>query len=297
MIIGPINFDEEHSLIQKAVRRGNVTLVEKVGNYLIKKGNKDWLKRRLPVMVYEECWTFGDKLIDKKKYLEYYIELTKTVKNKNAAGLAAFAKKVAGGGYEITTPGPEKSAIAKVAEAIRDPYVFWKWVENQPGYKVHKTRIDMAKTACKKVSFRDDQAMIYAAAYLAVMDQVSDTRVVGPNNGSKFPYWTAIDKHTDVGRFRIDTICDQLKYSSADGQKLVFLLAGSVCNQITDSNYWDEYVKFELKKIGGSVADAENEFEKIKDELIKATQKDVKSLKRRIDGKTNSIDGEQPTLF
>ena len=51
----------EHSLITKAVRRGNVDLVEKTFNYLINiAGQRHWLKNRLAVIGYEECWQYAN---------------------------------------------------------------------------------------------------------------------------------------------------------------------------------------------------------------------------------------------
>ena len=53
----------EHSLITKAVGRGNVDLVEKVFKYLINiEGQLNWLKDRLAVIGYEECWPYANRL-------------------------------------------------------------------------------------------------------------------------------------------------------------------------------------------------------------------------------------------
>jgi hypothetical protein len=92
----PSKFEIEHSLIQKAVRRDNVELVEKLFKYLLANNQKNWLKDRLVVMVYEECWSYAEKLdiiCSDGKLLEQYKFLTSTIKNKNACGLAELALK------------------------------------------------------------------------------------------------------------------------------------------------------------------------------------------------------------
>ncbi len=75
----------ERSLLQKAVRRGNEELTEKVVKYLTNVGDTIWLKNRFPIIVFEECWTYTGN---------HYNVLARTVKNKNAAGLGALAVKM-----------------------------------------------------------------------------------------------------------------------------------------------------------------------------------------------------------
>ena len=96
--IDPSPYLIEHSLIQKAVRRGNVELVEKVFNYLCdKKGQDKWLRNRLAVIGYEECWPYANELdysCGDYKLLEQYKAITCRVKNKDCDGLAYLAKRL-----------------------------------------------------------------------------------------------------------------------------------------------------------------------------------------------------------
>ena len=47
------------SLVQKAVRRGNSLLVEKVASHLYAIEDHAWLRQRVVVITYEECWPNG----------------------------------------------------------------------------------------------------------------------------------------------------------------------------------------------------------------------------------------------
>ena len=71
----------ERSLLQKAVRRGDVGLVEKVISYLIGVGDRNWLKKRLIIIAYEECWPLATEINSDKIY-DSYKKLALSVKIK-----------------------------------------------------------------------------------------------------------------------------------------------------------------------------------------------------------------------
>ena len=52
----PDTHQDCRSLLQKAVRRGNHTLVAKVVDHLYEIDDIKWLKRRVGVIIVEECW-------------------------------------------------------------------------------------------------------------------------------------------------------------------------------------------------------------------------------------------------
>lgn len=82
----------ERSLLQKAVRRGNTEIIEKVLHYL--KDDLPWLRRRLQLIAYEECWPITHTInpYDKPyQIFKEYKRLAVSVKNNNASGLADLA--------------------------------------------------------------------------------------------------------------------------------------------------------------------------------------------------------------
>jgi hypothetical protein len=169
----------ERSLLQKAVRRGNEELTEKVVKYLTDVGDTIWLRNRFPIIVFEECWTYTG--------LSYSI-LSRTVKNKNAAGLGALAVK---------NNTSDDLAIRAVARGIDNPVKFWEWARSNDS---NKHIIETAFSASKRSVSPEDKAMMFAAAYLAVKCPLPEIQVIEPNNDPNFPYWIAIDKHTGRGR-------------------------------------------------------------------------------------------------
>ncbi len=115
------NLQVEHSLLQKAVRRGAVDVVEKVVNYLLSQGDSKWLHKRLPVMIYEECWPLGNSITN-GNILNQYVTLAQTVKNKDAAGFATLAVNYKEGDWKaLRGSNSQRSAITSVKNALDNP--------------------------------------------------------------------------------------------------------------------------------------------------------------------------------
>lgn len=293
------NLELERSLIQKAVRRGNVELVEKVFNYLFNNGNIKWLRDRLTVIAYEECWMYGVKLNDNLKsheLLEHYKELAITIKNKNVAGLATLGYKLSGGDWSaIVGNAKQREAIKAVSEAIKNPNMFWEWTKNNKvGYSKNKTRIEAAKSAIKKCKFKHDETMMYATAYFAVKDEVPQLQKTDANNDEYFPYWVVIDKHTSIGKEVLFEADD--KYSVRAG-RLAFYFEGSLCNQVTSSPFWDLAKKWEIERMGYTFSQAHSRWSNLRPKIIELAEMDAKELKKRVNAVIEKDSGDQMRLL
>ena len=284
----------ERSLLQKAVRRGNVELVEKVVKYLISKGDFDWLRKRLAVITYEECWTLGTELrFDKNEHIiiEQYKNLALAVKNKNAAGLASLARKLSDGKTFIleNKSADEVRAIESVSNAMAHKEEFWGWIEKESGYAKHKRRIELAKEHVTKAVYATDKTQMFAAAYLCAKDLVPETKFTQPTYNQNFPYWVAFDKHTEYGKIFIEKAAKEIGCDYNKAAKLAFYCAGSVTNQLMDSPYW------------GHIIDIGNDERKIWDELkpklIYFTKDHAKALEERINKPIPQKEDPQLSLF
>ena len=172
-----------------------------------------------------------------------------------------------------------QKAITSVANAIKYPDKFWEWIKSEPAYAANKDRVHAAEEAVKRAGFDWDKAMMYAAAYLTVKEPVPVVQVAQPINSPDFPYWVAFDKHTilENAAYHLGMPTDRVK-------SLTFYKAGAVCNQISDSPYWDMVF---------NTAEAENDWNKIMPIIINQTKQDVDKLKARLSG----TEGNQLTLF
>ena len=292
-------FELERSLLQKAVRRGNEYVIDKVFRYLLLNDNKLWLKKRLVVMGYEECWTYANKInINCSNYrlLQQYKSLSRKKKNKNADGLADLARKL--NEYERTAlvgNEQERKAIQSVANSMNYPDQYWKWIRTQPLYREHKFRVEQSKKDVNKKTISDDSSMMYAAAYLAVKYPIPETQSMEPDNDEDFPYWIAVDKHTSVGREIYIDACNSINLMPMRGMHLGFYLEGGVCNKVVNSPFWDHMVNWYLNHIGYTMEDAEGEWKKLKPVLIELTEETVSKMLDRINN--FRIESDQLELF
>lgn len=264
-------YEVEHSLIQKAVRRGNEELVEKVFAYIFNKGQTKWLQDRLAVMAYEECWTYANELdytAKNPKLLQQYKNLTTTIKNKNADGLADLAIKLHKGKNVSNVGGvKEQKAIKSVANAINNQLAFWDWIKKEDSYKKNKQRIDAAERDITRAAYDNDKVMMLAAAYLTVRYPIPKTQFTNPNNDSNFPYWIAVDKHTSIGKQIYSMACKNINLDYDHGKKLGFYLEGGNVNQITDSPFWDHIRDWQLEEMGYTLTEAQKDWDKLSQEL------------------------------
>jgi len=292
-------FELERSLLQKAVRRGNNYVIDKVFRYLLLNDNKLWLKKRLVVMGYEECWSFANKInINCSNYelLEQYKTLARTIKNKNADGLADLARKLNEYEYSALVGNEqEQKAIQSVANSMKYPEKYWKWIRTQPLYREHKFRIEQAKRDVNKKTISDDSSMMYAAAYLATKYPIPETQSMDPDNDSNFPYWIAVDKHTSVGREIYIEACRSIDLPAVRGMHLGFYLEGGVCNQVANSPFWDHMVNWYLNHIHFTMDEAREKWEELKPILIDLTKDSVNEMLDRINNLR--IESNQLELF
>jgi hypothetical protein len=292
-------FELERSLLQKAVRRGNEYVIDKVFRYLLLNDNKLWLKKRLVVMGYEECWTFANKInINCSNYeiLEQYKTLARKIKNKNADGLADLARKLNEYEYSALVGNEqEQKAIQSVANSMKYPEKYWKWIRTQPLCQGHKFRIEQAKRDVNKKTISDDSSMMYAAAYLAVKYLIPETQSMEPDNDPNFPYWIAVDKHTSIGREAYIEACNSINLSPVRGMHLGFYLEGGVCNKVIESPFWDHMVNWYLNHIHFTMNEAKEKWEELKPILIDLTKDSVNEMLDRINNLR--IESDQLELF
>jgi hypothetical protein len=293
------DYQLERSLLQKAVRRGDVELTKVVVKYLLAVGDTDWLKKRLFVIAYEECWPISSEL-NQNNLITQFSDLAVVVKNKNAAGLASLAVEFNSKNYvpDRALPLRQSSAIKFIAKAIKDPEEFWNWAKNEPRYAAYKNRVEAARKAVGKAGFDFDKAMMYAAAYLTLTEPVPVVQNTQPINDPDFPYWVAIDKHTDRGKEVYMEASKKIGIDYYDAMRIGFYLEGSVCNGIVDSPYWNVLAKWQIEKMGMTYSQAMDYWEKLKPIIIDLTKIDVEKLKMRMQNTTTQPDDkEQLSLF
>ena len=132
--VSPDTDQRLRSLLQKAVRRGYASLAWRVALDLQQQGDRAWLRQRIPVIVYEECWPLASNIEFPLKLPDAFRHLAKVARSekaKDAAGLGSLAYAYSQGDTSIQAePGIDSQALRTVAKGI-ERQKFWAWLEPQ----------------------------------------------------------------------------------------------------------------------------------------------------------------------
>ncbi|MDZ7796978.1 MAG: hypothetical protein U5N56_08005 [Candidatus Marinimicrobia bacterium] len=224
--------------MQKAVRRGDQDMTQKAINLVIQNGDFLWLRGRLAVITFEECWTYGLNVSfdnDIQIITDHFLNIASAVKNKNAAGLGSLAFEYSEGKMGVLKNNKNDNHIIKIADAIKDPKTFWVWANTNAKTKDQKTMIKNASLAIKKASWPWDKAFVLAGAYLAITSSIPSTDYLAKTSNKNFPIWVGIDKHTRLGKEYLNKAAKQLGVPVYNARWLSFYFESAVCNNIKDS--------------------------------------------------------------
>jgi hypothetical protein len=240
------------SLLQKAVRRGNADLVFTTSAFLESLGSadKNWFLNQTAIITFEECWPLGTELIFNKKFhskVAALIRVTRSSKARDATGLGFLAYALSQGDTSVLDDSADDKAIKIVANAIRRPDDFWQWVTWQKSAAAEKNLIDNA-VRFKKAGLPHDNAVIQAAAYLAVSGQLCRIEAGQPLD-PKFPYWVVFDNHTPEGRRALRDIARDLHISLSQLEWAFFYFEGALANGEISSKWWDRHCRWHFNKI------------------------------------------------
>jgi hypothetical protein len=273
------------SLLQKAVRRGNVELVLTTSALLesLSAKEKNWFRNRTAVITFEECWPLGTDLVFNRKYhskVAALIKVTRSVKAKDAAGLGFLANALFEGDLTVFSGTPEDRHIKIIANAIRRPEDFWDWLDKNAEPGNPKALIENAKRF-KNVGRRRDKAVVQAAAYLAAFTPIPQIEPVEQAD-KVFPYWIALDMHTPQGRRVLKDVARDLHISPKQLQWSMFYFEGAKTNAAVESNWWQRSCEWYFQKTGLPMAEAHLIWEPAKPQVIEALADESRQLHREL---------------
>jgi hypothetical protein len=276
------------SLLQKAIRRGHSTLTQLVISCIIKNNDFDWLRKRLAVITFEECWTYGlDVSFEKNEQTitQHYLKIANTVKNKNAAGLGSLAYILSEGDTSVLLGNKEDKAIKIVAEAIKRPNDFWNWAKQQQLNEYQMQLVENADKGFRKAGWPWDRAFAQAAAYLAITTDIPKTHFTNNNlcPVDEFPFWVGIDKHTTAGKAAIRQAAKTIGFNANKALWIAFYLESAQCNAIEDSPWWQRELDWRMNnKLGMSFAEAREYWEIMKPLIQENLRDETENLKSKL---------------
>ena len=122
------------SLLQKAVRRGDIDLVYTTSAILesLSSKEKNWFRNQVAIITFEECWPLGTDLVFNRKFhskVAALVKAARSVKAKDAIGLGYLAYALSEGDRSVLTGSDEDRHIRIVCKAVRRPDQFWNWAD------------------------------------------------------------------------------------------------------------------------------------------------------------------------
>ena len=274
------------SLLQKAVRRGCVDLIPRIIDHLVSAGQLSWLQQRTAVITFEECWPLGVQLIPEPNPAEITGILSRvaaSVKFKDATGLGSLAYHLSLGDSSVLSGYPDDDPIRDVMKAIQDPPTFWEWCRKSVD-PFRQQLVDNARYAFSEDGTPWDQAFKLAAGYLAVTSEIPETNENSAHICLEdgFPFWIAIDKHTDLGRSILKTVASNLAMDPVVLGELFFYFAGVSENELTPSFWWQRELDWRFKRLGMIPTEAEKTWQNAAPVLHEALLKIEADLKAHI---------------
>jgi len=242
------------SLLQKAVRRGAVSVVEKTVINLIQKGELNWLRNRLGVVACEESWASISRLkfsLSENLLIEQYKDLSRSSKNKDAAGLGSLAFELSRGVETVLVKGDRCNKHIKiVAEGVKRPVDFWCWAKAQKADIPSLNFLSNSEVCFKLAGWPWDKAFAIASAYLYVLGELPQVELSESPEVLEFPYWVAIDKHTSAGKRALMKCADKFNLDKNTLGWIQFYLESAKCEKLQSSFWWEREKIWRLDSVG-----------------------------------------------
>lgn len=282
------------SLLQKAVRRGCVDVAKATFWFLSSdKEEYNWIRSRLAVITFEEAWPYGTNVTFSKteaENLHHITTLCSIEKQKDAAGLGSLAYAFSEGDQTVLQGDDSDWYIKVVAKALREKDKFRAWAQSESD-KLDSDRallVSNAIAGSKKAGWPWDKAFTYAAALLAIKQPVPIIRESSTIPSRDFPFWIAIDKHTQEGKIAIRDAAQQIGVSSKTALWLSFYFESAICRNLLGSPWWDREKRWRMSKLNMSDSEGQKTWQRLQPIVKEHLATHANSLAERIYSNTHA---------
>ncbi len=274
-----------HSLLQKAVRRGDIQLVTKIIHHLDEAKNIEWLKSRTPIIVFEECWPLGEFLpleINLESIIDTLTLVTRSVKTREAASLGVLAHALSEGDTSVLVGDLGDSEIKQIVRAIKNPEGFWNWAEQECKNERQLRLVSLARKAHRNWSWPWDRALIQASAYLAVQENMPE---IGEAKSSKesLSFWVGLDKHTPQGKKALQDVAKDIGIPTRQLSWISFYFESALLNESIDSTWWARELYWRLRMVDLNQASAIQLWKRARPLLKERLREDAGLLKAHLE--------------
>lgn len=285
--VNPHTHQECRSLLQKAVRRGDSPLVAKVVDHLYEIGDAIWLKRRVGVIIAEECWPLmaewelpKNPKEQQSAIKDILTQAALSVKFKDAAGLGSLAHAFSEGDNSVLT-GSDDYPIKLITAAIKKEKKYWKWVVSQCTTPPVTRLVRHAEAAYRKGGWPWDKAFIQATAYLAITHEMPDLSATSSFKAD-FPFWVALDKHTPQGKAALRKLAKKTGIPWRQLNWISFYCESGRVDNAYPSRWWDRAAEWHLNKVGLSFEAATSIWNQVKPVFVELLRDESQLLQEHI---------------
>jgi hypothetical protein len=286
------------SLLQKAARRGFIEVVDRALVLLEQRGDKTWLRSRAIVITFEECWLLASSLSIKPELASKrnaIVKVTRSIKQKDAAGLGALAYAYREGDRSMLDCVPDEQLLRYIGGALDRPSQFFNWLHGRSGTEESRHVIGAAEQYLAAATWQWDKACILAGALLSTCGTFAILEDPVKPQGD-FPYWIAIDKHTPQGKTALKEVARRLSLSHRQLIWASFYFESARVNSLTSSPWWEAEKSWRLRRAGLTVDSAEKLWLRARDTVRECVLAEAESLQKMMEG-VNRIPRDDGELF
>jgi hypothetical protein len=184
--------------------------------------------------------------------------VARSAKQKDAAGLGALAYAYRQGDKLALSFAPNQRMLRIVSEALGRPGDFFRWVFSEAKSENGAEIVRAAQQYLPAATWEWDKACILAGALLASVGFVPNlprtTATVGTED---FPYWVALDKHTDEGKIALREVSAEIGASYRRLLWASFYCESACVNELESSPWFDAERTWRLSRAGLSYEEAQ----------------------------------------
>ena len=253
------------SLLQKAVRRGHASVAERVVERLEAIGDRTWLRSRAVVITCEESWPWASILaVDRgaRSKRDILVSVAGAAKQKDAAGLGAMAHAYHEGDLSTVEFVPNVRDLKIVAEALARPADFFDWLDARPLAEQSREVVRRARRYLPVATWQWDKACILASALLSTAREIPLVPSTLRTDVDAFPYWAALDKHTDEGKVALRAVATKIGRSYRQLIWVSFYCESASVNELLPSPWFEAERAWRLHRAGLSLSEAQELWEK-----------------------------------
>ena len=231
---------EKRSLMQKAIRRGDVALAQSTARWLLVNDSHQWVFNRVQIIGFEECWPLAGnavRIAGEQSLMEFIALITNAAKCKDACGVGSMADAWIGG----ATP-PISKEVKIVRAAIERPNDFWAWA----GTHGDKAIVSAARHVTWQKGFSWDMAFAFAGAYLSTVH----VPAVNHAEAVPCPMWVAQDRHTPRGKAALRNVAAHMRVPYAHIEWAQFYCESALVNGDGSSPWFTAEAEWRLGTVG-----------------------------------------------